>query len=591
MARIKMLRTDGAHPPVTRKVIEELRRPVAVVGLFSALISILMLVQPLYMMNLFDRVLTSLSIPTLVALTGITLFLLLSMGLLEVIRSRLLNRLAARFDEAINRHVFDALFRANLQQPVGGGTLGQIDQIRSFLTGQGLVGFFDIPFVPLFGLVLYLLHPLLGLITLLMTVVMVVLGLSIEWFCKKPLQQSSAASRRASFFADNSLRNAEVLAALGMVGNIRNRWQKVHETAIDSHGKAADTMATLMGTIKASNFIVQVVILGAACYLVILQEATPGVLFASSILVARIIAPVQHAMGAWRGFLGAREAFQSLEKLLSTQPEEKEYLKLPAPQGRLNVEKLMVPAPGGNAMILKGVSFRLEAGEALGIVGPSGSGKSTLARLLIGAWPPASGAVRLDDAEIHSWEFDDLGPHIGYLPQDIELFDGTVAENICRFGPRDDEAIIRAAQLVGLHEIILRLPEGYDTAIRGLRGALSGGQRQRLGLARALYGDPCLIILDEPNSNLDRAGELALVKALAELKAAGKTVILIAHNPRVLRNMDKILMLKEGKVAAFGERDAVLARLGGQPAKLLPSASDEEDEADAEETAPLETGQ
>ncbi|MBW7850419.1 MAG: type I secretion system permease/ATPase [Rhodospirillales bacterium] len=584
-------RKVNENEPATVQVLREMRGPVLVVGLFSMLISILVLAQPLYMMNLFDRVLTSLSVDTLIALTVITIGLMISLGFLEAIRARALVRMSVRFDDVVGEKVFDALLQTNLAQRVGGATMKQVDQIRSFLTGHGLIAFFDLPFVPVYLLVLFLLHPALGSLALICSIIVVLLGMSIEWVCKRPMLDSAKEERRASVFADNSLRNAEVVAALGMIGNLRRRWLADHNAAVDNHLKVADTMAAINGAIKAAIMIVQIGILALACYLVILEEATPGTLFAANVLAMRIIAPVQQAVTAWRSFLSAREAYRNLGDLLTTIPDDDEdRIQLPKPSGALVVEKLTAGAPKSPEPILKGISFALKPGQALGVIGPSGSGKSTLGRLLIGVWQPLAGGVRLDGADVHSWDFDDLGPSLGYLPQDVELFDGTIAENIARFGERDDAAIIAAAQAVGLHELILRQPKGYDTEIRAKGGVLSGGQRQRLGLARAVYGDPRLIVLDEPNSNLDSDGEAALMQTIEHLKAAGKTIVVIAHNPRILKNMDKILMLRDGKMAAFGSRQEVFSKLKVVSSAAAAAAAESSSETDANAAQAAEAG-
>ncbi len=546
---------------VTRTVLREMRGPLVAVALFSLLINLLVLAHPLYMMNLFDRVLTSLSVDTLIALTIITAGLLAVMGILEAIRSRTLNRLSVRFDDAIGSNVFDAMFRANLHQKVGGATLLQVDQIRGFLTGSGLIAFFDLPFAPIFLAILFLLHPWLGAVALVGTIIIVLIGLSVEWYGKRPLRESGSVSRRAWMFANDAMINAEAAAALGMVGHLRKRWLSEHEAAIDRHAQVSDTLAGISGTLKAAIMLIQITVLAVACYLVILEEATPGVMFAANILAMRIVQPVNQAVSGWRSFLQAREAYKLLEDLLFTVPEDRVFLQLPKPDGQVAVEQLAGGAPSTNVRIVKGVSFQLQPGEALGVIGPSGSGKSTLARFLVGVWPPFVGSVRLDGADVSTWDYDNLGRHIGYLPQDVSLFDGSIAENICRFGPRNDSEIIAAAQAADLHEVILRQPDGYDTQIRSRGGILSGGQRQRLALARALYGNPSLIVLDEPNSNLDGDGEQALLKTIGHLKQQGKTLIIIAHNPRVIQSVDKVLLMRDGKLAAFGGRLEVLSKL------------------------------
>lgn len=561
MAILKMKRAEKAQVPVTKRIISELKGPLIIVGLFSFLISILTLAVPLYMLNLFDRVLTSQSVETLIALTLITMALMVSLGFLEGIRSRALVRMGVRFDEVVGRRVFDALARTNIEQRIGAGTLAQVDQVRGFVSSTALTAFFDLPFVPIFLTVLYLLHPWLGGLGMAIGIGVVLLGLSLEWTCKQEKKEGSKQSGRAARFADNALRNAEVASAMGMVGKLRRRWEIDHNVGVDTSTRASDTISSINGALKAFMLLSQISMLGLACYLVLLEEVTAGAMFAANILAMRMISPINQSVSAWRGFLGARDALDNLANLLATMPEDGDRLRLPAPSGAVECEKVSVAAPGSNELILKGVSFSLEPGEALGVIGPNGSGKSSLGRVLVGVWRPTAGNVRLDGADVFIWNSDDLGPYIGYLPQDIGLFDGTIAENIGRFGEQNDEAVIKAARKAGIHEMILRQADGYDTEVRSRGGILSGGQRQRLGLARAVYGDPKLVVLDEPNSNLDTEGEQALVMMIEWLKRINSTVVVIAHNPRLLKSMDKILMLQEGRVAQYGVRDEVLPKL------------------------------
>jgi PrtD family type I secretion system ABC transporter len=515
------------------------------------------------MMNLFDRVLTSMSVATLVALTAVTLGLMVSLGFLEAIRSRALTRMGGRFDEVAGEKVFDAIVRANLQQRVGGATLSQVDQVRAFLSGTALSTFFDLPFVPIFLFVLYLLHWWLGVFALCACVVLFILGMSIEWFCKPKLRESAKDAARAASFAHSAAYNAEVVAALGMIGNLRDRWRQDHNKVVDFQTEVSDRIGDINGVLKASTYIVQICMLGLACYLVIRGDATPGTMFAANVLAMRIVAPVQLSVSAWRSLTDAREALSNLDSLLATVPEQSDRLRLPAPSGKLTANHVYYSADTehGKVAILKGVSFSVPAGSSLGIIGPSGSGKTTLVRMLVGIIRPERGHVRLDGADIASWDFDDLGPYLGYLPQDVELFNGTVAQNISRFGDQDAAAIVEAASLAGVHEMVLKLPDGYDTEIRQRGGALSGGQRQRVALARALYGNPRMVVLDEPNSNLDSEGESVLLEAIDRLREKGTTVILVAHNPRILQGMDKILVLRAGKVESKGDRGEVLSRL------------------------------
>lgn len=576
MAILKLRKNkSNSENLATQVVLKEMTGPVCVVGLFSFLISILVLVQPLYMMNLFDRVLTSLSVETLIALTAITLFLMVSLGFLEAIRSRALIRVGGRFDEVVGEEAFSAIVRANLQHRVGGASLSQVDQVRSFLSSTALTTFFDLPFVPIFLIVLYFLHPLLGAFALFSCAIIFIIGMSIEWFCKPRLRENGAQVNRARQFALTAAQNAEVVSALGMIGNLRRHWREEHNNAIDTQTKVSDIIADISGTLKASTIIVQICMLGLACYLVILGEATPGTMFAANVLAMRIVAPVQLAVSSWRSLSEARDAFRNIEKLLQTIPNSSDTkgLVLPAPEGRLGVHHVAysVESSIGFQSILRGITFTVPSGTSLGIIGPSGSGKTTLAKLMLGILQPTSGHIRLDGADIYTWDFDDLGKHIGYVPQDVQLFSGTIAENICRFGDRDDSSIVSAAKLAGVHELILQLPEGYDTEISSKTGALSGGQRQRVAFARALYGNPKLLILDEPNSNLDSEGEKQLLKALRDLHERGDTtIVLITHNPKILQTMDKILVLRHGQIESKGDQQDVLSKLelvvgGAQP--------------------------
>lgn len=546
--------------------VREMLGPIGVVGLFSLLISLLILAQPLYMMNLFDRVLTSMSEDTLVALTLITVFLMVGLGFLEAARSRALVRVGARFDEVMGGRVFNALIRANIQQKVGGTTLGQVDQVRNFVTGQGLIAFFDLPFAPVFLLVMFLLHPWLGVTALVSSLLVVGMTLVSRAGSRRASEEGAHGTRMAGVFAENALRSSETVAAMGMIGVMRERWLKDHRAAAAQSVMLSERVSDINAAMKGMMMIVPIVIMAVACYLVIHDQATPGALFAANVLAMRIIAPLQGAVGALRGLFATREAIGKIDELLAALPEEDERLKLPRPRGHLVVDKLLAGAPGGDDPIIHGVSFQVLPGQALGIIGPSASGKTSLSKMLVGLWKPMRGHIRLDGADLHSWEFDNLGPYIGYLSQDIDLFNGTVAENISRFGARDDEAVIAAAKEVGIHEAILQLPKGYDTPIKGKGGVLSGGQRQRIGLARAIYGDPQMLVLDEPNSNLDGDGEKALLQLIERLKAKGRTLVVIAHNPRILQNMDKILYLKHGKVTAYGKREDVLGKLRILPA-------------------------
>lgn len=537
-------------------------------GVFSFFINLLMLTAPLYMLQVYDRVLASRSEATLMALTVLAGGMLLVMGLLDLIRSRVLVRVGTRLDDLLNPRVFSAIFQRSLRIRRGERSqpLRDLDSLRQFLTGPGPFAFFDAPWVPLYLLVVFLFHPLLGLIALGGAVVLFAIALANELLTRKPLQQANAEVLAAYAFAETSLRNAEVLEAMGMLGGIQKRWVARHQDGLALQTTASDRAGTLTSSSKAIRMFLQVAILGVGAWLAIQQIITPGIMIAASIIMGRALAPIEQAIGHWRQFVGARSAYRRLDTLLKESPLQAGHLTLPEPKGYLSVEQVVAVPPGAARPVLKGIAFRLEPGEALGVIGPSAAGKSTLARLLVGVWPPSAGAVRLDGAELHAWNRVELGPHIGYLPQDVELFTGTVAENIGRFADEpDSEQVVQAAKRAGVHEMVLQLSDGYDTQIGENGSVLSGGQRQRIGLARALYGKPVLVVLDEPNSNLDAAGDQALTDAILGLKSQNATVVVMAHRPSAISAVDKLLMLRDGKIEAFGPKEEVLAQVTRQP--------------------------
>lgn len=536
-------------------------------AIFSAGINILMLVPALYMLQVYDRVVTSGSESTLLMLTLIMVFLLMSMGGLDWVRSRVLVRASTYLEQLLKDRVFDATFKKSLLSGNSSGqALSDLTGLRQFLTGQGLFAFFDAPWVPIYILVMFAFHPAFGIIAILGAIVLLILAYANEKTTRKKLEEANGEAAWVNNFASKNLRNAEVIESMGMMNDVRQQWTEHGDKVLTLQTTASDWAGTFTSISKSFRTILQSLILGMGAYLAVNQEISPGLMIAGSLLLGRALAPIDQMVGAWSGFINARTQYGRLNELLETVPAEKETMSLPAPVGAISVESAMVAPPGSRTPILKGVSFRLEAGETLGIIGPSAAGKSTMARALLGIWPTMSGTVRLDGADIYAWNREELGPYIGYLPQDIELFDGTISENIARFTEVNAGKVVAAAQLAGVHEMVLRLPDGYDTVIGGLGGVLSGGQRQRIGLARALYGEPKLIVLDEPNSNLDEQGEQALSNALVKTKARGATVIIIAHRAQVLRNVDKILVLANGSVGAFGPRDEVLAKLAPRPA-------------------------
>lgn len=546
-----------------RQALANCRGAFAATGAFSFFINLLLFVSPIYMLQVYDRVLTSRSESTLVMLTVIAAVMLAVLAALEMMRGRLLVRAGSRLDKVMSGRIFSAVFDRSLKVPGGAPVqaLRDMDTVREFATGPGVVTFFDVPWAPLFIAAAFLLHPILGLVSLGGAVIIFALAVANEMITRRSIQSASGEAVAATGFAEASLRNVEVLHAMGMTSALAQRWKASHDRVLALQTTAADRATTLVAISKFVRLFLQSGILGVGAWLALEQEISAGAIIASSIILGRALSPVEQAVGHWKGFLAARTAFQRLNGLLKTTPPAPRAMTLPKPQGALVVDRAIAVPPGGKAPVLKGVGFALEPGEVLAIVGPSAAGKSSLARLLVGVWHCHSGSVRLDGAEMRTWNRDELGPHMGYLPQDIELFDGTVAQNIARFGEVDATAVVAAAVKAGVHEIILHLPDGYDTHIGEGGRSLSGGQRQRIGLARALYKDPSFVVLDEPNSNLDTAGEQALIEAVAGLKECKATTVVISHRLSILACVDKILVLNDGAVELFGSRDDVMARL------------------------------
>lgn len=540
---------------------------------FSLVTNLLGLVPSLYMLQVYDRVLTSRNHGTLWAVSLIALGLLVLLAALEWVRAHALIRIGNSVERDFNQRLFSATFQQSLRTPGANAAqaLGDFTAIRQFITGNG-AAFFDLPWAPIYLAVCFLLHPLLGFVALAGLVVSVLLALVSSRLTQPALDQAQKSAIRASLFAGNNLRNAEAIQAMGMLGNMRARWARFNGELLRQQSLASDRAAVMTAISRNFRIAMQSVILGTGAWLVIEGTATPGAMIAASILMGRALGPVDQALGAWKQVVATRAAWDRLTAILQAHAEPAESLSLPAPRGVLTVEGLVAAPPGAAAPVLKGVSFAAQPGEVTGVVGPSASGKSTLARLLVGVWPGAAGKVRLDGADVFAWNKLELGPHLGYLPQDVEIFEGTVAENICRFGTLDSERIVAAAQMAGVHEMILRLPQGYETPLGVGGSALSAGQRQRVALARALHGEPALVVLDEPNSNLDEAGDAALLQALRRLKQLGKTVVVVTHRSQVLQVVDKLLLLNDGQVVAFGPRDAVLQKLAAARGDAGPRA-------------------
>ena len=552
------------------QVLWSFRREFIIVGVFSMVANVLMLSPTLYMLQVYDRVLMSRSELTLLAMSLITLFFFGVMAFSEWMRSRVLVRSGVRLDEALGTRVFNASFESYLNQSSVGPAraFGDLIQIRQFLTGNGIFAFFDAPWAPIYIAVLFFLHPMLGWLAIFFAMVQMALA----WFGHRhtvaPAEAAGKAAAESGAYLQSKLRNSEVLESMGMVHNLRPRWQERHEGTLALQSASQSLAHRITAWSKFIRYSQQSLALGAGALLVIDGQLSPGGMIAANVLMTRALAPIDMMVGTWRSFIGARSAFERLEVLLRDYPARDPALSRVAPKGALTLRNVVASAPGRKTPILKGVSTAVEAGTVTVVLGPSGSGKSTLARTMVGIWPDVSGEVLLDGLPIDGWDRTELGPYLGYLPQDIELFEGTIAENIARFGEVESEKVIAAARSAGLHEMILRFPKGYDTPIGEAGGLLSGGQRQRIGLARAVYGDPVLVVLDEPNANLDDVGEQALVRTVQGLKAAGRTVFLITHRPGILAVADRILILRDGLVQADGPRDEVLAALrAAQPAE------------------------
>ncbi|MDO9520925.1 MAG: type I secretion system permease/ATPase [Pseudohongiella sp.] len=551
--------------PELSDALKSIRQYFLYAGVFSAAVNILMLVPIMYMLQVYDRVISSGSMSTLSMLTLLMVFLTLALGGFEWVRSMILISASNKIEQKLRRRVFDATFKNTLFTGNGGTQhLSDLSGLRQFMTGNGLFAFFDAPWFPIYVGVMFLFHPWFGVVAIISGIVMVAFAWTTEVVTTKKLKDANTKANILNAQVGGSLRNAEVIAAMGMLGDIRRQQEERSDEVLVLQTEASQAAGMLTSMSKTFRMVVQSLILGLGALLALQHEISPGMMIAGSLLLGRALAPIDMLVGTWKGFSVARAQYERLGQLLENIAAEKDTMTLPAPLGNLSLEQVSVVPPGSRAPVVKSVTLDLPAGEALGIVGPSASGKSSLARAILGIWPAAAGKVRLDGADISSWDRGELGPYIGYLPQDIELFDGSISENIARFGEIDAEKIVAAAKLAGVHELILRLPQGYDTVIGGGGGALSGGQRQRIGLARAVYGSPKLLVLDEPNSNLDDQGERELVQAILRIKQQGCTVIVISHRTMVLHSMDKLLVMKDGNPVSFGPRDQVLAGLMGQ---------------------------
>ena len=543
-------------------------------ALLSGMSNILMLSGAMFMLEVYDRVLPSRSTPTLVGLTILVAGLFAALGLIDDIRGRILGRIGGALDEALSGRVYDTMVRLPLRagnRGDGNQPLRDLDSIRSYLSGLGPVALFDLPWIPLYLAICFIFHPLIGLTALGGAVVLIALTLLTESLTKAPSKAALESAVARNSLAEASRRNAEALIAMGMFGRMAERWGKVNRDYMSSQQRTSDVGGGLSAISKVLRMMLQSGVLAVGAYLVINQQATAGIIIAGSILSARALAPVDLAIANWKGFVAARQSWQRLSKLLEAMPAQAPPMALHPPSHRLVIESVSAAPPGANKVMLHDVAFKLEAGQGLGIIGPSGSGKSSLVRLLVGVWQPLRGKVRLDGAALDQWSPDVLGRHIGYLPQDVELLTGTVAQNIARFESEPDhDAVIAAARAVDVHDMIVGLPQGYDTPVGEYGTSLSAGQAQRVALARAVYRDPFLVVLDEPNSHLDSDGDAALTRAILGVRERRGIVIVVAHRPSAIAGVDQILVMKEGRTQAFGPKDEVLSKVLQRPAVPQP---------------------
>jgi ATP-binding cassette, subfamily C, type I secretion system permease/ATPase len=546
------------------------RRAFLAIGLFSGMSNILMLTGSLFMLEVYDRVLPSRSVPTLVALLILTAGLYAAQGFIDAIRSRILVRIGDSLDETMSMRVYDAIVRLPLKiggKGDGSQPIRDLDSVRSFLSGAGPSAFFDLPWLPVYLAVCFLFHPYIGLTALGGAIILIALTVATELRTRSPTRQATQFAVARNALMESSRRNAEAMTAMGMVGRIAKRWREANRSYIAATGQASDVVGGLGAASKVLRLLLQSSLLAVGAWLVIHQESTPGIIIAGSILGGRALAPVDLAIANWRGFIGARQSWHRLSRLLAQLPPRTEPMPLQPPSKTIVVQNAAVCPPGEQKIVCQDVNFTLTGGKALGIIGPTASGKSSLARMLVGVWSPLRGTVRLDGATLDQWSPEALGRHVGYLPQDVELFPGNVAQNIARFeDPPNPEAVLAAAQAAGVHDLIVNLPDGYETKVGERGSALSAGQAQRIALARALYRDPFLVVLDEPNSNLDAEGDEALTRAILGLRARGAIAVVVAHRPSAIAGVDYILVMAKGRQQQFGPKEEVLTRVAQPPA-------------------------
>ncbi len=555
-------------PPVSSELAVALgacRRAFLAIALFSGMSNILMLAGALFMLEVYDRVLPSRSVPTLVALLILVIGLYSAQGVIDTIRSRILVRVGNSLDEAMSMRVYNAVVRLPLKignKAEGSQPIRDLDTVRGFLSGIGPVALFDLPWMPVYLIICFVFHTYIGLTALVGAIILITITVLTEMTTRRPTRTSTQFAVARSALLEASRRNAEAIIAMGMVGRIAHRWNDLNVKYIASNQRASDIAGGLGAISKVLRLMLQSAILAVGAWLVINQQSTAGIIIAGSILGARALAPVDLAIANWRSFVAARQSWERLSRLLAHLPPEAPPMPLQPPQRTLAVQTAAVAVPGTQKVVCQDINFSLAGGRALGVIGPTASGKSSLARMLVGVWSPVRGTVRLDGASIDQWEPEALGRHIGYLPQDVELFPGNVAQNIARFeDPPHPEAVLAAARAAGVHDMIVNLPEGYETSVGDHGAALSAGQAQRIGLARALYRDPFLVVLDEPNSNLDAEGDEALTQAILGIRARGGIAIVVAHRPSAISGVDYILVMAKGRQQQFGPKEEILNRV------------------------------
>lgn len=544
-------------------VFNEIKKSLIYVAFFSFFINLLQLTSPLYMLQLYDRVMVSRSENTLLMLTLLIIFLFGIMAILEIIRARILVRISNKIDNLLSDRIFESIFLLAKKAPEKASSVpfNDLGQIRQSLTGNGVFAFFDAPWIVIYSAILFLFHSYFGWFSLMAGVILVFFAFMNEKQTKKKLEEANQMNRSSNIFLDNSLRNTEVIYAMGMQNQIQKIWQKKYFGFLNAQMIASDNAGFWMNITKIFRILFQSLMLGLGGYLAIHAEITSGMMVAGSIIMGRALSPLDVMISSWKNFSQARSSYKRISHLLKEFPHQEKPMALPAPTGELLLENIVIVPPGSTYASLKGISLQIAKGEVVGIIGPSAAGKSSLARAILGIWPLTSGKVRLDMADITQWDKLFLGQYIGYLPQDIELFEGTISENISRFSEIDAQKVVEAAKTAGVHEMVLKLPNGYNTRIGKGGATLSGGQRQRIGLARALYGEPVIVVLDEPNSNLDDVGEVALIDAIKALHLKGTTVIVITQRPHVLQVTHKLLLLQQGQLQLYGSTQEVLNKL------------------------------